>query len=55
MKKLPLVQQPCFRLLALSICAAFCLGLTTASAQVSVAPTYVVPAYVPYSGNDLGF
>jgi opacity protein-like surface antigen len=56
MKKLHIVQRPPLRVLAAVICAVLTLGLTAASAQVySPPPTYVVPAYVPYSGNDLGF
>ncbi len=56
MKNLSGAKHGAVRALAAAICAALGLGPTAASAQVySPPPTYVVPAYVPYSGNDLGF
>jgi opacity protein-like surface antigen len=55
MKNLSLAKHVRVRVVAMATYAAFYLGLTAASAQVYVAPTYIVPAYVPNSGNDLGF
>ncbi|HEV7924793.1 MAG TPA: outer membrane beta-barrel protein [Verrucomicrobiae bacterium] len=40
---------------AIAIGAALCLGLSAASAQVTVPPIYAMPAYSSSAGNDLGF
>jgi|ERR1700722_362011 len=55
MNRLCIAQPTHARVSAIAISTALCLGLTAASAQVSVAPTYTMPAYASNSGNDLGF
>jgi opacity protein-like surface antigen len=39
----------------MAACTVLALGLTTASAQLAVAPPYVAPAYTADSSEDLGF